>query len=108
MGVTLDLFDPTSIKPGSVIVITARRNSGKTVLLRDLMFHLRKSVDCTVAMTAVAGRSQSWWGRDRARSEAGMEFCGGLVGSTASSSNSCFRSSCTRTVFWVVSMNTDP
>ena len=35
------------IKPGSVIVITARRNSGKTVLLRDLMFHLRKSIDVT-------------------------------------------------------------
>lgn len=48
MGVTLDWLDPsTMIKPGSVIVITARRNSGKTVLLRDLMFHLRKSIDVT-------------------------------------------------------------
>ena len=51
MGVTLDLLDPSTIKPGSVIVITARRNSGKTVLLRDLMYHLRKSIDVTVAMT---------------------------------------------------------
>ena len=51
MGVTLDRLDPSTIKPGSVIVITARRNSGKTVLLRDLMFHLRKSIDVTVAMT---------------------------------------------------------
>ena len=51
MGVTLDRLDPSTIKPGSVIVITARRNSGKTVLLRDLMYHLRKSIDVTVAMT---------------------------------------------------------
>ena len=51
MGVTLEQFDPTTIKPGSVVVITARRNSGKTVLLRDCMYHLRKSIDCTVCMT---------------------------------------------------------
>ena len=51
MGVTLDRLDPSTIKPGSVIVITARRNSGKTVLMRDLMYHLRKSIDVTVAMT---------------------------------------------------------
>lgn len=51
MGVTLDRLDPSAINVGSVIVITARRNSGKTVLLRDVMFHLRKSIDVTVAMT---------------------------------------------------------
>ena len=52
MGVTLDRFEPSAmLKPGSVVVITARRNSGKTVLLRDLMFHLRKSIDVTMAMT---------------------------------------------------------
>ena len=48
----LSKLDPSSsIKPGSALLLTARRNSGKTVLMRDIMSHMRETIDLTIAMT---------------------------------------------------------
>lgn len=49
--VSISRLDPSTIKPGSVILCCARRNSGKSVLMRDILYHMRKQIDVTLVMT---------------------------------------------------------
>ena len=57
--VAIHRFDMGSVPKGSVIVCTARRNSGKTVLMRDVMYHLSrgKGIDFCLAMTPTVSSS---------------------------------------------------
>ena len=49
-AVRIRRFDPATIKPHRVILIVGKRGCGKTTLLRDLMYHLRHSIDFGLAM----------------------------------------------------------
>jgi len=43
-------FDPSSIKPNRIILITGKRGTGKTTLLEYLLYHLRERFDIIVGM----------------------------------------------------------
>src|SRR5689334_4646021 len=43
-------FDPLSIKPNRIILITGKRGTGKTTLLECLLYHLRERFDVIVGM----------------------------------------------------------
>ena len=47
----LQRFDPESLQPGRLALFVARRGSGKTVLMRELMMHSKDSFDLVIAMT---------------------------------------------------------
>lgn len=51
MKVRLKRFDPTTIKAHRIIILVGKRGTGKSVLQRDLMYHMRDSVDFGLAMT---------------------------------------------------------
>ena len=44
-------FDPSTMKPGRITVLIGARGRGKSVCLRDLMFHQKDKVDFGIAMT---------------------------------------------------------
>jgi hypothetical protein len=44
-------FDPSSLKPHRIIIIVGKRGTGKSVMQRDLMYHLCKKWDFGLAMT---------------------------------------------------------
>jgi energy-coupling factor transporter ATP-binding protein EcfA2 len=44
-------FDPSTIALNSVILMIGRRGSGKSTLIKDIMFHLRNKLDFGVAMS---------------------------------------------------------
>lgn len=43
-------FDPSSIPPDATVVITGKRHTGKSVLLTDVMYHMRNKVDLVVGI----------------------------------------------------------
>ena len=45
-------FDPASTKHSRIWLIIGPRGSGKTILLRDILYRTRKQYDIGVAMTA--------------------------------------------------------
>ena len=51
MPFKLAQFDPEALKPGRLALFVARRGSGKTVLMRDLMMRARDTFDLVIAMT---------------------------------------------------------
>lgn len=44
-------FDPTTMKPHRIAVCIGKRGTGKSVLIRDLMYHMRRNLHYGVAMT---------------------------------------------------------
>lgn len=44
-------FDPTTMKKHRIIIIVGKRGTGKSVMQRDLMYHLAPKVDFGLAMT---------------------------------------------------------
>ena len=44
-------FDPTTLKPHRIIIVVGKRGTGKSVLQRDLMYHLAQKLDFGLAMT---------------------------------------------------------
>lgn len=52
-------FRPECIPAGATILIVGRRSSGKSVLLADLMWHLRKKLDLAVCMNPTEEASQT-------------------------------------------------
>ena len=44
-------FDPSTIKPHRIVVVVGKRGTGKSVLLRDLLYHAREKLDYGVAMS---------------------------------------------------------
>jgi hypothetical protein len=55
MPVKLREFDPSTIRQDIVILIIGPRNTGKSVLLRDLLFHTRKKFDFGVGVAGSRG-----------------------------------------------------
>lgn len=52
-GKQLDIrrFDPSRIKPDKVCLLIGKRNTGKTVLMKDLLFHLKDQLDFGLYMS---------------------------------------------------------
>ena len=48
----IEEFDPTEAKENRTWLIIAPRGSGKTILLKDLLYNMRNKIDMPVAMTA--------------------------------------------------------
>lgn len=44
-------FDPSTIKPDRVWLLIGKRGTGKSTLIRDLMYHMRKYINVPIAMT---------------------------------------------------------
>lgn len=44
-------FDPATLKPHRIIIVVGKRGTGKSVLQRDLMYHLSGKLDFGLAMT---------------------------------------------------------
>ena len=44
-------FDPSTMSANSVILMVGRRGSGKSTLIRDIMFHMRSKLDFGLAMS---------------------------------------------------------
>ena len=51
MPLQIRKFDPATMKPGRIILVVGKRGTGKSVVLRDLLFHMSNKVDFGVAMT---------------------------------------------------------
>ena len=51
MQLKVKRFDPSTLKPHRIIIIVGKRGTGKSVMQRDLMYHLRNVWDFGVAMT---------------------------------------------------------
>ena len=51
MKLNVNRFDMASLKKHRIICLIGKRSTGKSVLLRDIMYHLSDSVDFGVAMT---------------------------------------------------------
>lgn len=44
-------FDPSTLKPHRIIILVGKRGTGKSVLQRDLLYHLSEKLDFGLAMT---------------------------------------------------------
>ena len=44
-------FDPATLKPHRIIIIVGKRGTGKSVMQRDLLYHLAQKLDFGLAMT---------------------------------------------------------
>ena len=51
MRLRVKRFDPSSLKPHRIIIIVGKRGTGKSVMQRDLLYHLADRVDFGLAMT---------------------------------------------------------
>ena len=51
MHLKVQKFDPASMKPFRIILFVGKRGTGKSVLLNDIMYHIRDKVDFGLAMT---------------------------------------------------------
>jgi hypothetical protein len=50
MDLEIREFDPTTIAPDATILIVGKRHTGKTTLTRDLMYHVKDSLDVCMGM----------------------------------------------------------
>ena len=53
-------FDPSTIKPHRIVVVVGKRGTGKSVLLRDLLYHAREKLDYGVAMSPTHGTAEGF------------------------------------------------
>ena len=60
MQLKIKRFDPTTLKPHRIIIIVGKRGTGKSVMQRDLMYHLRDKWDLGVAMTPTEESAQTF------------------------------------------------
>lgn len=51
MRLTVKRFDPNTLKPHRIIIVVGKRGTGKSVLQRDLLYHLSSRLDFGLAMT---------------------------------------------------------
>ena len=50
--ISLKKFDPSKIDPERTLVMLAKRGSGKSVLIRDIMYRMRHRIPCGIAFSA--------------------------------------------------------
>jgi Cdc6-like AAA superfamily ATPase len=50
MDLEIREFDPTTIVPDATILIVGKRHTGKTTLLRDIMYYMRDKLDLVIGM----------------------------------------------------------
>ena len=55
-------FDPSQMKPDRIAVCIGKRGTGKTVLMQDIMYHLRHKLHYGLAMTPTQESAQSFRG----------------------------------------------
>jgi hypothetical protein len=53
-------FDPTTLKPHRIIILVGKRGTGKSVLQRDLLYHLSDRLDFGLAMTPTEESSETF------------------------------------------------
>lgn len=51
MRLRVKRFDPNTLKPHRIIILVGKRGTGKSILTRDLMYHLKNKIDFGLAMT---------------------------------------------------------
>ena len=51
MSRRINKFDPSTLRPYRIILCVGKRGTGKSVLLQDLMYHIRANVDICCAMS---------------------------------------------------------
>jgi hypothetical protein len=51
-------FDPSAMKPHSICMVVARRGSGKTTLIKDLLYHQRRNLDFAVGICPTIGAAE--------------------------------------------------
>lgn len=51
MKIKIKKFDPTTIKKDAVVLLIGKRGSGKTTLMKDIMYHMKDKLDFGIAMS---------------------------------------------------------
>lgn len=52
-------WDPTTLKKDAVILLLGKRGTGKSTLMRDLMYHVKDKLDFGIAMSPTEESSES-------------------------------------------------
>ena len=60
MQVRVSRWDPSKMKPHRIVLVIGKRGSGKSIILRDLMYHRSAAVDFGVAMSPTEEAIQSF------------------------------------------------
>ena len=58
MRLRLQKFDANAMKPFSISLLLGRRNTGKSTLMRDLLYHMRDHSDVCICMTPTESAAQ--------------------------------------------------
>lgn len=59
MKLKIRKFDATTIKSDAVVLLIGKRGSGKTTLMKDLMYHMREKLDFGLAMSPTEETTES-------------------------------------------------
>jgi energy-coupling factor transporter ATP-binding protein EcfA2 len=59
MKIKIKRFDPTTIKKDAVVLLIGKRGSGKTTLMKDIMYHVRDKLDFGIAMSPTEDTTES-------------------------------------------------
>jgi hypothetical protein len=51
LEIEVTAWDPTALEPDCTLLIVAKRNAGKSVLMRDIFYHMRNKLDLVVGMS---------------------------------------------------------
>lgn len=51
MKIKIKKFDASTIKPDAVVLLIGKRGSGKSTLMKDIMFHMKDKLDFGIAMS---------------------------------------------------------
>ena len=51
MKLKVRAFDPTTMRPGAVVLMIGKRGTGKSTLMRDIMYHMRHKLSFGIAMS---------------------------------------------------------
>lgn len=51
MALRIRCWDPSTIKPGRIVLLVGRRGSGKSTIMRSILYHMRKNLDFGIAMS---------------------------------------------------------
>jgi ABC-type glutathione transport system ATPase component len=46
MSISIREFDPTTISDGAIVGVVGRRGSGKSIIIKDLLYYKRNKLPC--------------------------------------------------------------